>query len=73
MQKLNNSADPSRPHNGYSISFVYYTGDQQFIEFLEQEIKTEKEESRALPSISGFEVKPQGPMVTLTKQMDSEM
>jgi hypothetical protein len=40
--------------------------------FLKQEIKQEKESQKPLPTIKGFEVKHDGPNVTLTRKHGNE-
>jgi len=47
-------------------------GDQDLAKFLKDEIATEKQNSRSLPKLSGWEVKTDGSEVTLTKKSGSE-
>lgn len=54
------------------MTFSICSGETQFLEFLEQEITAEKEESKDLPTISGFDVSTKGPDVKLTKTIGSE-
>ena len=49
-----------------------FSGDKQFLEFLEQEIDAEKKRSKEVPNVSQFEVSSQGPEVILSREMDGE-
>lgn len=46
--------------------------DQELATFLKDEIATEKQNSRALPKLAGWEVKTDGSEVTLTKTVEGE-
>ena len=49
-----------------------FSGDEQFLEFLEQEIDAEKKRSKEVPNVTQFEVSSQGPEVILSREMDGE-
>ena len=44
-------------------------GDQELSKFLQEEIQTEKKNSRALPKLDGWTVKQDGAEITLTKDV----
>jgi len=44
-------------------------GDADIVKFLAEEIATEKQNQRALPKLEGWEVKPEGAEVTLTRNV----
>merc|ERR1712107_696919 len=47
-------------------------GDQDLAKFLKEEIATEKQNSRPLPKLSGWDIKADGAEVTLTKKSGGE-
>jgi len=52
----------------------WLTGDNQFLEFLDQEIKSEREDvAKEKPTFSDFKVTPDGPNVKLTRQINGEV
>ena len=56
-------------HRSHDVSSA---GDEELSSFLKEEIATEKQNSRSLPALKGWEAKNDGSEVTLTKAGQGE-